>query len=219
MKKSFAVFTTALIALIILFLALYAMGIIFGQDIVQVNERRYNSGDYSFTYNGTLLDGKFSGIGELIFSDGSCYSGGFEAGRFHGNAVFTSAEGWRYEGAFFEGQMTGEGIFFAINGDLLTQRPDGSFEFDSIDDWQYIGSLGELGQTGYGRFVFADGAVYEGAFVRGFAEGQGVYQSVDNWSYEGGFVQGLFDGEGILTDSGGKTVVGIWEKGVQVLMR
>jgi len=201
---------------VILLCACYALGVFFGPDAREVKKKEFTVGEYVHTYTGTLLDGMFNGSGEIVFSDGSRYQGGFASGRFHGKGIFFSADGWRYEGLFDEGQIT-EGVLYGTDGDVLTQNPNGVSDFLSSSDWRYTGNFGESGQTGKGKFVFADGAVYEGGFERGLADGQGSYQSPEGWSYDGNFQQGVFHGEGKLTHENGKTVAGVWMKGIRVL--
>ena len=57
--------------------------------------------------------------------------------------------------------------------------------------------------------------IYTGGFANGYFNGKGVYYSPAGWSYDGNFKDGLFDGEGSVTE-GGRSIRGIWEKGVQI---
>jgi|GEM_PF-4696824 len=82
----------------------------------QAVNKEYAAGGLSYTYSGSMLNGKFSGAGEMYFSDGSSYTGEFINGLFDGSGVFTSADGWQYEGTFSEGKMTGEGRLTHTDG-------------------------------------------------------------------------------------------------------
>ena len=214
LKKTHIVLSTAAVLIFILLCALFSLRVIFGQINTNVTEKEYVLGEFSHKYTGMLADGKFSGSGKLVFSDNSRYEGEFRDGRFHGKGIFFSPDGWRYAGVFAEGKMTEKGSFYGKGGDVLTQNSEGIFDYSSAENWRYTGSLNEWGQTGKSQFVFPNGAVYEGMFARGRADGQGVFQSPDGWLYEGSFQKGLFDGEGTLKEENGQTITGSWMKGV-----
>jgi len=194
--------------------ALYSLGIIRSANAGQIVQKEYDAWGLTYTYTGPMLDGKFSGVGEIHFSDGNSYYGSFLNGRFEGDGVFTSPYGWRFDGVFVAGEITGEGALYGTNGEVLTKDKNEIFHFVSAAGWEYTGSFNEWGQTGTGRFVFPDGAVYEGGFARGMADGDGVYTTPDGVSsYTGGFKSGLFDGEGALMGKDGIITLGAWSDG------
>jgi hypothetical protein len=236
MKKCLHLFLWLSLPAAVVLLALYAMGLV-GGGAKAVERKEYTS--EGFVYTGTLFDGKFDGEGELTFSNGDTYKGGFSDGRMDGPGTYRAASGWRYEGVFLQGEMTELGVLYAENGDVLRREED-IFAFVSAQGWAYAGGLDERGQTGKGKFVFPDGSVYEGDFLRGLADGQGsytapngesvytggfraglfegrgIYMNPEGWRYEGGFSGGAFDGEGRITEKDGTTVSGTWEKGALI---
>ena len=81
----------------------------------------------NMTYTGTLLSNKFSGEGELNFSNGDKYIGGFNEGRFNGNGCYTSASGWSFKGKFTDGKPDPGGIFVVNDKVLWKNEKDGSW--------------------------------------------------------------------------------------------
>ena len=66
-----------ILIIVVIFLGLYATGVLGNDGVVQVNQMEYASG--GFTFSGELRDGQFCGDGTINFQDGSKYSGGFTA--------------------------------------------------------------------------------------------------------------------------------------------
>jgi hypothetical protein len=216
LKKIIFIFSIVAVSAFIILCALYGLGVIFGTSIKAAVKKEYTDGEITYTYTGMLLDGKINGRGEIVFSNGDRYIGELDAWRFQGKGTFHSSDGWYYEGEFDKGRMTGNGKLYIEGNGILLQNPDSIQDFFSSAGWNYIGGFNERGQTGKGKFIFADGAVDEGEFVRGMAEGQGSYQSTEGWSYTGEFQQGAFNGEGTITQKNGRTQSGAWVSGIQV---
>ncbi|TKS68672.1 MORN repeat-containing protein 4 [Collichthys lucidus] len=92
------------------------------------------------------------GLGQLTFSDGTCYTGQFENGLFNGCGVLVFPDGSRYEGEFVQGKFQGAGIFTRFDG----MRFEGEFKSGCVD--------------GYGVLAFPDGGpcgggtIHEGLF-------------------------------------------------------
>lgn len=231
MDKFLAAVVTAAIALF----ACFSLGVFGGDGVLRVDNKDYNE----FTFSGNLEDGHFSSYGTVYFQDGDRFSGNFTEGRFDGAGVFYATAGhWTFDGVFQNGRIGG-GTLITGSGQPVTFERGQSGGTLTADTWRYEGSLSERGQSGVGRFVFADGSVYTGGFLRGLADGegtfadasgriiykggfkdglfdgQGTYFSSEGWTYEGGFKGGLFDGEGIVITEY-ETIRGVWEKGVQI---
>ncbi|KAL3278690.1 hypothetical protein HHI36_016226 [Cryptolaemus montrouzieri] len=87
-------------------------------------------------YSGTFEDGKFSGLGSLVFPDGASffqtgiyrYEGEFLKGWFHGYGTFWRADGMRFEGEFRGGQIHGLGRVTFNDGTNGFPKHEGFFE-------------------------------------------------------------------------------------------
>jgi len=226
-------FTVAAVAAVLL-LACYALGFFDGGSVTRVRDRDYDL----FTFTGDLINGRFTGFGTMTFQEGEKFNGNFSVGRFNGEGTMISPnDNWTFHGFFQEGRIGG-GTFFNSGGDTVLYTRGDTADALAGSEWAYEGGFNEHGQNGTGTFTFADGSVYTGSFLRGYAsgegvycdasgrtvyaggfadglfEGRGVYYSPDGWTYTGNFERGLFDGDGIIT-SDEETVMGIWDKGVQ----
>ena len=225
----------------VVLLAVYASGLFDAGDSLFVNNMKYAAG--GFVYTGSLREGLFNGYGNIIFQDGSNYSGSFIDGRFSGEAVYAYGSDpdenrWSFEGVLHNGQ-TGNGAFhFGGSPSVILNRDEYADTFIS-PTWRYNGRYNERGQNIAGTFTYEDGAIYAGGFQNGLAGGEGVlfdaegntiytggfkngsfdghgeYFSPEGWTYEGNFAEGVFDGEGTVT-IGENIVRGVWERGVQI---
>ncbi|XP_070298719.1 MORN repeat-containing protein 4-like isoform X1 [Salvelinus sp. IW2-2015] len=83
--------------------------------------------------------GRRHGMGQLKFSDGTCYAGQFENGLFQGSGVLLFPDGSRYEGQFTQGKFQGAGVFSRFDG----MKFEGEFKSGRVE--------------GYGLLTFPDG--------------------------------------------------------------
>ncbi|MBN3275472.1 MORN4 protein, partial [Polyodon spathula] len=100
----------------------------------------YSSGE---EYHGDWKEGRTRrrhGVGQLKFSDGTCYTGQFENGLFNGSGVLAFSDGSRYEGDFVQGKFQGCGVFTRFDG----MKFEGEFKSGRAE--------------GYGLLTFPDGA-------------------------------------------------------------
>ena len=146
-------------------------------------------------YSGDLVDGRFSGQGKLVFLSGGYYEGSFVDGVFHGPGLMVFVNGDRWEGNFNEGQATGE---FTVTRDDAATR--------------YVGSLKNGYLHGRGKLTTAE-YVYNGDFVLGNFEGQGVYTQNSGDSYTGGFKANLYHGDGSISYANGSSYTGEFQAG------
>lgn len=65
-------------------------------------------------YDGNFDDGLCDGLGVLAFPDGAKYEGEFMHGWFHGCGTFWRADGTKYEGEFRGGRIWGLGTLFLM---------------------------------------------------------------------------------------------------------
>lgn len=140
-------------------------------------------------YKGELKEGRFHGLGKMVFPDGSYYKGEFVDGSFSGDGTFVYSSGEKYEGNFVMGVMQGYGTLTDDDGNI------------------YAGEFHQQRYQGRGKQTLETGAIYEGEFQNGFYHGQGKYQHEDI-VYEGQFVDGSLEGEGRYTDYEGGVYTG-----------
>ena len=79
---------------------------------------------------------------------------------------------------------------------------------------EYVGERNAAGQCeGHGKYVFADGAVYEGEFKAGKAEGRGKHRMANGDVYEGELKAGKREGRGIYRWANGNVYEGEYNAG------
>ncbi|XP_036953519.1 uncharacterized protein LOC119019211 isoform X2 [Acanthopagrus latus] len=91
------------------------------------------------SFQDLMLAGLRHGLGQLTFSDGTCYTGQFENGLFNGCGMLVFPDGSRYEGEFVQGKFQGVGVFTRFD----KMRFEGEFKGGCVD--------------GYGVLTFSDG--------------------------------------------------------------
>ena len=191
MRRLRATIIYSFLAAAVILSACYALGLFGGENISFVQQKGY--AEQSFTFTGTLVDGKFDGQCEIVYWDGSVYVGSVRNGRFQDEGSFMSADGWRFDGRFEDG-LTVDGVFSYESGENISLAHDGDTDVLTTDGWRYSGAFGELGQHGFGTFIFEDGAVYSGEFAHGLADGEGEYfDASGRLVYKGSFSNGLFN--------------------------
>ena len=240
MNRAVTSILTILLVAACAFLGLYATDVIGGDSISRVDEKEFDSGD--FTFSGGIKNGLFDAYGSIAFDNGDIYNGDFTDGRFNGWGDYRHNDNshkneWRFNGIFEDGQS--EGGTFYLGSNTVRYEKDRTVDTLTGQTWSYSGSFNEHGQKGIGSFTFADGSKYTGGFLRGLAdgegryvdaagnivyagtfknglfEGQGIYNSPEGWSYKGSFKAGLFDGAGLIV-KGSVVVRGIWDRGIQI---
>jgi len=155
------------------------------------------------------------GVGVLEYADGSKYEGNFSDGELTGYGIWYFATGEKYIGMFRNNYCHGRGVHYKADGDKIT----GIWEHGV-----YIGNRfnenGEEGciqgdcENGVGTYIFKGGkAKYEGDFLNGRPNGQGLcHYSEGNW-YEGAWANGSFEGLGEMYMLDGSIISGIWKSG------
>ena len=155
----------------------------------------WRAGDKVGRYEGEMRDGKRTGRGISVSSDGNRYEGDFRDGKFDGRGVATSASGNRFEGDFREGKPNGRTIFTHANGN------------------RYEGNVRDGKFDGPGVLIFASGARFDGNFRDGKFNGRGVSTFPNGSRFEGEFRDGKPNGTGTLSLGDGTTYTGTWTNG------
>ena len=125
------------------------------------------------------------------------FTGSFSRGEMGSSGTYTWPNGDVYEGSFMDGVQQGEGkMYYAVtdaNGNARLGT-DGKPLYDVFEGQFANGVIGVSG-----KFTWSDGDVYEGAFVNGLPEGQGVktfVKSNGNDVFRGLFVAGEIGARG-----------------------
>jgi hypothetical protein len=129
-------------------------------------------------------NGRFSGRGKMIYSDGSIYVGTFYYGFPEGTGTRTYKDGSKYVGSFRSGFFQGTGILNYADG----SRDEGSWRVGSLTN---------------GIHTFPNGTRYEGEFKKGTGTGRGILYLADGASCEGTFVNYIANGWGTFKDTDG----------------
>ena len=79
----------------------------------------------------------------------------------------------------------------------------------------YTGKMVDGIPQGYGKYVYHDGASYEGVFEAGYYHGQGQRTDTDKNRSIGTFVKGQLEGEGTILYADGGRFQGMFSKGVR----
>ena len=158
-------------------------------------------------YEGQFVSGKRHGTGRLTFSIGDIWEGEWKQGKLYGKCRKSSAQGGVYDGECADDNASGTGHF----EDRVAQITyDGAFRYNTFEgeghlrtpDLEYKGAFKQGLKDGAGKLTEADGAEYEGTFVRGSIHGHGVLRrkAPDGTEvlYDGEFVLGRMEGTGTL---------------------
>ena len=147
-------------------------------------------------FQGQVKDGVADGRGKMQFANGDAYEGQFNKGIPDVEGVYTEKDGSRYTGQSKAGIKHGRGKLVwatgqSYDGDWVADRPEGK-----------------------GRIVFSNGDQYEGQVSNGLPQGKGVktFTSLQE-RYEGNFVEGEAQGEGVYRWKNGDLYAGSWQKG------
>lgn len=149
------------------------------------------------TYRGSWRDGKQHGAGTMEYKGIATYTGGWLAGLKQGQGSMAWISGSTYDGWWMAGVPHGEGIFTWTNRDC------------------YSGSFTEGMKSGHGTFKWASGATYVGDWIKDKPGGTGTYDSAYEY-YEGTWLDGFFNGQGIFKEKlTGRTYEGNWAGGMR----
>ena len=166
---------------------------------------------------GEWLYGNYTGVGRLIFHDGSvCEGKSPYSDRRHlaiytlsdnsevltGEARSTAKEeiyrthrttsGWTYEGSHLGNSRSGWGI-------------------ETTPKWRYEGEWTNGQREGAGTCTYNDGSCYTGAWAKNYRHGEGVLRYADGSLYSGTWKQGKRSGQGRMMEEGQWEYSGEWE--------
>jgi len=203
-----------------------------------VHNRMQGHGTYRWRdgsmYEGDWANGVCEGKGRHTCPDGSSYDGDWRAGKMHGQGKRKwgsnsgGMAGCEYEGQWDSGVVHGTGTFVWPNGNEYVGQWDhgkrhgqGKMVFRASGPLQgdeYSGTWAQDKITGTGNYSWANGDVFEGAFVDGLKHGQGKLvcgskSAHPHAKYEGSFASNVFTGYGIFIFGPSDSYEGQWEAG------
>ncbi|KAG5505013.1 hypothetical protein JKF63_04460 [Porcisia hertigi] len=137
-------------------------------------------------YTGDFVENSLHGYGEYVYDDGHVYKGDWVRGLYEGNGTYLYPSGTKYEGGWLRGCEHGRGTKWFSNGDVYIGEwrhgmPHGYGSFTSSCST----AARVTGQWRYGSLhgkatcVFADGSHYVGEWQRGRFHGSGTYEVPD----------------------------------------
>ena len=136
-------------------------------------------------YTGEMKDFMKHGMGKLIFADGTTYSGEFKNDLYDGFGEIIYPDGGSYVGYFKEGKYsTLEKDGESLSGKLVL-----------ADGTNYTGGFENGEFSGQGKLVYYDGSTFEGSFENGMRS-HGKYTWRTGESIEGVFLNNMPGPEG-----------------------
>jgi hypothetical protein len=101
-----------------------------------------------------------------------------------------------------------------ISIEYVNGKPNGTAEMPNGD--KYIGEFSKaLTKHGFGKYLFADGKIYIGDWVRDSYEGHGIITWPSGKKYDGDFKEGKADGNGTLILPNGQVYKGQFKNGLR----
>jgi hypothetical protein len=175
------------------------------------------------TYEGVMKAGKFNGIGTIkVVVDGGTneLTGTFKDGDLIGAGVFKDATGGVYEGELENGKPHGHGYMKQGDEEYVGSFENGlrhGYGLSLGPQTAYLGEFDKDVATGSGILEDEVGGRYHGQFKGNKPDGFGTYVASDGAIYQGRFVDGEADGKMMVWSSSSATpVVETWKNGKKV---
>ena len=181
-------------------------------------EINYSNGD---TYQGTLnKNNKKEGYGTYINKNGFKYKAIWKDDKITDYGIFIDPEGNYIKGTIVKGEINkGEMLIknkFKYIGDVVNNIPNNkgiiyNFSGKYIYEGDFINGVME----GDGIIKYSDGTYYEGQFRNDKYQGKGKIVFKNGGSYEGDFNNNLIHGKGKYIYPGGKIYEGDFQNGMK----
>ncbi len=158
------------------------------------------------TYVGTFLNGKYL-KGHYMNVYGDDYWGEFKDGVFDGMGKMDLLGSRIYEGQFKNGLKNGKGKVIVyentfIECEYLNDELVGDVTIKYYNGDIYAGSIVDFMPSGKGKYMFKTGEVYEGDFLYGKFEGNGIFKTNDR-TVKSAFKDGKSIGRGNISFNDG----------------
>jgi hypothetical protein len=144
-----------------------------------------------FTYEGSILDGEFSGNG-ILTKNNDKYDGEFLNNKKHGKGRMIYENGDIYEGVW--------------NNDCCEECCEITYNNGDI----YKGCLNNNKFNGDGIMIYKNGSIYNGEWVNNHKHGQGIMDYENGNTYNGKWINNKKHGKGNMIYENGDTYDGEW---------
>ena len=135
----------------------------------------WRNGSY---YHGELRNGVRNGKGMYVDpSSGDSYDGEWKCDKYHGTGIFVSASVGTYEGKWKNNMYHGKGKLMTESGDVY----EGEFKEEHFD--------------GFGKMVCSRGDTYVGEYMKGQYHGKGKYMYENGDTYDGDWMENKYHGK------------------------
>ena len=153
-------------------------------------------------YSGEKLNGLPHGQGTMSFSsndekDRVSYEGSWKNGKKHGQGTMIGKDGLKYVGNWENDKKHGQGSIIDKNGDI-----------------KYVGNFENGIMQGQGTWFFENGNKFVGNYENGKPNGQGTLFGNNGDKYVGNFENGKFQGQGTYIWKNGDKYIGNFENNV-----
>jgi len=157
------------------------------------------------------------GRGKFVSSSGDVFEGEFQNGRIEGRGSLTDKAGNRYVGTFKDSLRHGKGVEKMATGDIyegqfLNDKRCGYGTLYKFDKAEFSGNFDNNQFDGYGTYTWPDKKQsYEGNWKNGKMHGRGKLTFENGDFFQGEFVDGVREGNGVLRINNGRNISGRWE--------
>ena len=178
--------------------------------------------DNGLIYDGHFKKNIANGICSIRYPDSSSYIGEVRYELKHGDGEYKMRNGSWYKGRFLGETMTGKGELYLAKedvrykGEFFMDKRHGYGKLSWENGDYYLGFWKADLMDGHGKFHKHNQYSYEGDYKNGKRTGKGrEHNNAEEWTYEGEWVDGFFEGEGVFTDPHGTVFRGNFVKGMK----
>ncbi len=159
-------------------------------QLVKLSPVKYDNNQYYFgEWN---INGKQSGMGGHINSDGAIYHGSFNNGLYDGYGVYIKTNGEYYLGQWKNNSADGKGTLVGH-----------AAKYDGM----WVNNVRE----GEGEETYSNKSIYKGEFSKNIKKGNGLFVWPNNSYYKGLFENDMFNGYGEMRWEDGRYYKGEWK--------
>jgi len=185
--------------------------------------------------SGNWKENLYTGIGKVLFPDGSTYEGEWSESSLQGKGKFIRKDGYEFTGDFVQNQCNGAGSISAPNylytGDITNWIPNGKGSMSFLRDTVYLADIPFLNPKFEGLLIqgeLANGKMSFDRFSNKFKKtetqtlvgnwknkqytGNGKVALSDSTIYEGSWKNGELNGQGKFSHTKGLEFIGDFTK-------